>query len=96
MHYQEGEAGPSTHIRVIRTVHAQGTRALNTQITFRTALLEKMTPALIDSGATENFISPKLAKQMGLTPRKLRTPINIHTVDGSNHKDGRLTDYLLL
>jgi len=65
-------------------------------ISFKTALHETETPALLDSGATENFISPTLATSLGLVPRKLRKAIDIHTVDGSTHKDGKLDSYLWL
>jgi hypothetical protein len=65
-------------------------------ITFTTALHETKMPALVDSGATENFISPTLLVNLNITPRKLHSPIDIHTVDGSKHKDGKLEDYVWL
>jgi hypothetical protein len=37
-------------------------------ISFQTALHKTETKALIDSGATENFISPTLAQNLGLRP----------------------------
>jgi hypothetical protein len=54
------------------------------------------TEALIDSGATENFISPTLLQHLGIKPRTLRVPVNIQTVDGTGHKDGCIREYCWL
>ena len=66
---------------------------MNTMVSFATALQKTNTKALVDSGATENFISPTLLKRLGIKTRKLQNPIAIKTVDGSGHKDGKIYDY---
>ena len=48
---------------------------------------------MIDSGATDNFVTPTLAKRMGLQVRKLKIPKPLLTVDGSSHKQGSITEY---
>jgi len=53
----------------------------------------KVKNALINSGATDNFLTPTLAKRLGLPIRKLTIPIPILMVDGSKHKQGKLTKY---
>src|SRR3984893_14346714 len=83
-------------IRGATVAYARSAKALNAMITFKTMLHETETRALIDSGATENFISPMLVQSLGLKPRALTKPIDIHTVDGSGHKDGKLTKFLWL
>jgi len=57
---------------------------------FQSALQKTDTEALIDSGATENFISPTLLHHLGIKPRTLKVPVNIRTVDGTGHKDGNI------
>src|SRR5947208_2689816 len=64
------------------------------QIPFFLSGVRKVENALIDSGATDNFITPLLAKRLNLQVQKLRIPKPILTVDGSEHKQGRITDYV--
>src|SRR5260221_2701066 len=49
--------------------------------------------ALIDSGATDNFLTPTLAKRLGLAVQKLKIPKPLLTVDGSPHRQGSITEY---
>jgi hypothetical protein len=47
----------------------------------------------VDSGAMDNFLTPSLAGRLGLRIWKLKHPKPILTVDGSEHKQGKLTEY---
>ena len=49
---------------------------------------------LIDSGATRNFISKKLAKCLHLPLQELPQKCPIRNVDGTTNKGGSLTHYL--
>ena len=46
---------------------------------------------LVDSGATDNFIHPKLLKQLGLGSQLLERPQKIWNIDGTTNKAGALT-----
>jgi hypothetical protein len=55
--------------------------------------------ALVDSGATDNFIHPNFVKRMGLGQRELDKPKNIYNIDDSHdttNKSGQITHYLSL
>jgi hypothetical protein len=52
--------------------------------------------ALLDSGATENFVDKWLVKQLGIGQRKMKQPRRVFNVDGSENKHGTLTHYCLL
>src|SRR5579859_6352746 len=62
-------------------------------ISFQT--LHRMTDknTLVDCGATDNFIHPRLIKRLGLGTRKLRTPRNIWNIDGTLNQLGVLTHF---
>jgi hypothetical protein len=47
-------------------------------------------PSLIDSGATTNFISPKLVETLKIPKISLANPRNIRMLDGSTTKIGRV------
>jgi predicted aspartyl protease len=46
---------------------------------------------LVDSGATDNFIDPRLVKRLGLGTRELPQPRKIWNIDGTNNRAGMLT-----
>jgi hypothetical protein len=52
--------------------------------------------ALVDSGATDNFIHPNFVKRMGLGQRELDKPKNIYNIDDTTNKSGQITHYLSL
>jgi hypothetical protein len=52
--------------------------------------------ALVDSGATDNFIHPNFVKRMGLGQRELDKPKNIYNIDNTTNKSGQITHYLSL
>ena len=49
---------------------------------------------LVDSGATDNFIDPRLITQLGLGTRDLERPQKIWNIDGTNNQAGMLTQYV--
>ena len=76
----------------VRTTCVTLPRAM--QIPFFLSGVRKVENALIDSGATDNFITPLLAKRMGLQIQKLQIPKPILTIDRLEHKQGRITNYV--
>jgi hypothetical protein len=50
--------------------------------------------ALVDSGATDNFMHPAFAKKMGLGLRELPNPRKIFNIDNTTNKSGMITHYL--
>ena len=51
------------------------------------------TTVLLDSGATENFISMKYAKELQLPIKQLQRPQPVYNVDGTQNKNGDIEHY---
>jgi hypothetical protein len=52
--------------------------------------------ALVDSGATDNFMHPNFVKRMGIGQRELDKPKNIYNIDDTTNRSGQITHYLSL
>jgi hypothetical protein len=52
------------------------------------------TPALLDSGATENFINHQYASQLHLPVKRLATPRKIYNVDGTTNRKGDIRFFM--
>ena len=50
--------------------------------------------ALVDSGATNNFIHPNFVARMGIQPKQLERPHKIWNADSTKNKEGMITHYL--
>jgi hypothetical protein len=50
--------------------------------------------ALVDSGATDNFMHPAFAKRMGLGLQKLPNPKKIFNIDNTSNKSGMIMHFL--
>jgi hypothetical protein len=50
--------------------------------------------ALVDSGATDNFMHPNFTKRMGLGMKALPKPKKIFNIDNTTNKSGMITHYL--
>ena len=51
---------------------------------------------LVDSGVTDNFISPAFANKMGLGAILLAQPCKIWNIDNTENKAGCITHYMTL
>ena len=60
-------------------------------ISFQTLHATANKTILVDSGATDHFIHPKLLWQLGLGSRSLERPRKIWNIDGTTNKAGALT-----
>ena len=49
--------------------------------------------ALLDSGATDNFIDHQTAQRLKIRPKELPRPRLLHNVDGTENRTGRITQY---
>jgi len=56
---------------------------LNVAFTFTTAHTTAEETALLDSGATENFINEKTWGRLQIGRNPLREPLKVHNVDGT-------------
>ena len=66
-------------------------RSMCIPVSLRTSYSMANKKALINLGATNNFIHPCFAKQMGLRSRMLSQPQKIWNIDGTPNKGGLLT-----
>jgi hypothetical protein len=53
--------------------------------------MPKTETALLDSGATENFLDPRTIARLRLPTMKLAKPRAIHNIDGTHNKAGSIT-----
>ena len=65
-------------------------------VSIRTRYFMANKKALVDSGATDNFIHPVFAKRLGLTMTPLEKPKRIYNIDNTSNKSGSITHSLEL
>jgi predicted aspartyl protease len=63
-------------------------------VSIRTSYFMADKKALVDSGATDNFMHPAFAKRMGLGLQTLPTPKKIFNIDNMTNKSGMITHFL--
>ncbi len=63
-------------------------------ISVRTSCAMANQKALVDSRATDCFMSPAFIKQMKLGTRPLQKPRKIWNIDNTENKDGLITHYI--
>jgi hypothetical protein len=63
-------------------------------VSFRTLHAMADKNILVDSGATDNFIHPKLLKRLGLGAQMLDRPRKIWNIDGTTNRAGQLTSFV--
>ena len=85
--------------RVIRmlkcnTVYLARYRSMKIPVSFQTAYARADKQILVDSGATDNFIHPRLIRRLALGTQKLERSRKIWNIDGTNNKAGRIMDYV--
>ena len=51
------------------------------------------TEALLNCGATHNFIDPRAIKTLSMGTNPLKQPLLVHNVDGTINRDGTITHY---
>jgi hypothetical protein len=63
-------------------------------VLIRTSYFMADKKALVDLGATDNFMHPAFAKRMGLGLQKLPNPKKIFNIDNTSNKSGMITHFL--
>jgi hypothetical protein len=71
-------------------------RSLHTTVKLHSQYYHTDVQALVDSGATDNFISPTLVKQCRIHTRTLEEPRTIRNVDGTKNTNGEADTVVLL
>jgi hypothetical protein len=67
---------------------------MHVPVSIRTSYFMANRKALVNSGATDNFMHPAFAKKMGLGLRELPSPRKIFNIDNTTNKSGMITHYL--
>ena len=85
----------SAFIRALSSerVFLSNRQSMSIRVYIHTANKRVETPALLDSGATENFINHRYATHMRLPVKKLPNPRKVFNVDGTLNKKGDIQFY---
>ena len=85
-------------VRVLRcnAVYITCYRSMHVPVSIRTCYFMADKKALVDSGATDNFIHPNFAKRMGVKLQELEKPKHIYNIDNTSNKAGSITHSLKL
>jgi hypothetical protein len=84
----EGEVDLRTE--VVNEMYIRSLKAMQINFTFRTKLTKTDEIALLDSGASENFIDMSTWEELGIGRIKLPRPIPVRNVDGTSNKLGAI------
>ena len=71
-------------------------KAVHASVEIQSKTLNSKLPALVDSGATENFIFPKVVEHFSIPIQKLPDPKTICNMDGTKNSIGEVTHIALL
>jgi hypothetical protein len=87
---------PTAWVRALccNTVYITRYHSMRVPVSIRTSYFMADKKALVDSGATDNFMHPAFAKRMGLGLQELQTPKKIFNIDNTTNKSGMITHYL--
>src|ERR1700743_994061 len=66
-------------------------RSMHVPVLIRMSCFMADKTALVDSGATNNFIHPTFAKKMGIGFKELDRHMKIWNIDGTHNKGGQIT-----
>src|SRR6267142_1334971 len=90
--------GATIHLRAttINTTYARRAKAFH--IDFKVLMVRQVTEGqvLLDSGASENLIDKETWKTLEMGAFVLPKPITIHNLDGTENKQGKITQYCWL
>ena len=87
---------PAAWARVLglRTIFKCKYKSLRIPTLLQSSYSKAERQALVDSGATDNFVSEKLLKRMKIGMAKLKKERTIWNVDGTHNKSGAIKHYV--
>jgi hypothetical protein len=87
---------PTAWVRALRcnSVYITHYRSMRIPVSIHTSYYMADKRALVDSGATDNFMNAAFAARMGLGLKELPTPKKIYNIDNTTNKSGKITHYL--
>jgi hypothetical protein len=87
---------PTAWVRAFRcnSVYITRYQSMHIPVSICTRYFMADKKALVDSGATDNFMHPTFAKRMGLGMKTLPKPKKIFNIDNTTNKSGMITHYL--
>src|SRR5580698_4020263 len=89
---------PTAWVRALccNSVYMMCFRSTRIPVSVRASYNMANVKALVDSGATDNFVHPNFTKRMRIGQRELDKPKNIYNIDDTTNKAGQITHYLNL
>jgi hypothetical protein len=83
-------------VRALRcnTMYITRYRSMHVPVSIHTSYFMADRKALVDSGATDNFMHPTFAKKMGLGLQELPQPKKMFNIDNTTNKSGMITHFL--
>jgi hypothetical protein len=83
-------------VRALRcnTVYITRYQSMRVPVSICTSYFMADRKALVDSGATDNFMHPAFAKKMGLGLQELPSPRKIFNIDNTSNRSGMITHFL--
>src|SRR6267142_3947284 len=90
--------GATSHLRAttVNTTYARRAKAFHIDFKFLTVRQVTEGRALLDSGASKNLINKETWKTLEMGAFILPKPITIHNLDGTENKQGKITQYCWL
>ena len=87
---------PAAWARILglRTIFKCKYKSLRIPTLLQSSYSKAKRQVLVDSGATDNFISEKLLKRMKIGMAKLKKERTIWNVDGTHNKSGAIKHYV--
>ena len=76
------------------TVYLARYRSMRIPVSFRTTYARADKQILVDSGATDNFIHPRLIRRLGLGTQHLPRERKIWNIDGTANKAGMISEFV--
>jgi hypothetical protein len=87
---------PTAWVRALccNSVYITHYRSMRIPVSIRTSCFMADKRALVDSGATDNFMHLNFVTKMGLGMKELPNPRKIFNIDNTTNKSGKITHYL--